>query len=140
MNFVPRSPLNRNQLPDLRWGNERRGDCPWQGCMYRVTIADYAASPDAVQQLFVPQESYPTGPPFLSIYQLNGQGDYPEQVSSLPNLFWQGTVSTDPNKVGALIAPDHWLSTETAVASITQRIREHNQFTIDATFRPTDVS
>jgi VanZ family protein len=107
-------------------GNERTGDRPWEGKVSLVEISDLAIPESEIAQVL---QSKPL-PQAIAAYSLAGT-DYRDRTGHLPELVWQGD-SPSQTGTGATLSAQHWLSTSSAAAALSEKLRKTSEFTIHA--------
>jgi glycopeptide antibiotics resistance protein len=107
-------------------GNERTGDRPWEGTVSLVEISDRALPESEIAQVL---QSKPL-PQAIAAYSLTG-ADYRDRTGQLPELVWQGN-SPKQTEAGATLSAQHWLSTPSAAAALSEKLRKTSEFTIHA--------
>lgn len=116
-------------------GNEINGERPWDGRVYRVVVADRAASADQIQALTfgeMPQDVLGTS--LVAHYQLQGAGPYLDLTGNHESLTWskQPVEQIEDADVPPL-THDHSLSTAGGFAKAVYQIAKTSEFTFFTT-------
>ncbi len=111
-------------------GNERMGDRPWRGHIYRLEMANRAIPQEAVNMLSKKGLFASSGVSLIASYHFEGADRYPDLAGQLPELSWKGEAPNGGEAGGVFLTGSSWLETVNPAASLAQKIQETNQFTL----------
>jgi glycopeptide antibiotics resistance protein len=122
-------------------GNEKTGDRPWQGKVFKLKIFDQALSEKEIENIFSRKSTIkPANKSLLCFYELNKVMAFNDQTGLNPNLIWKGKTSEGNTENIGFILKSHWLETEHPATRMISKIKEKSQFTLAATVATADTS
>lgn len=133
---------NWNSNFPLSIGNEQTGDRPWNGMISQVYFANRSLSTAEVSQILIPERSRDPTLPWLTGYQLTGNGDYPDQNGLSPDLEWRKypPESQAENQGMIALTQEHWLLTPKPATELIQAIQKTSQFSLLTTVATRDIN
>jgi hypothetical protein len=108
-------------------GNELTGDRPWRGRVFGLSIADEAASPEAVRGFSAGEPIVAAGTP-MAAFDLTGDPPFRDQTGRLADIVPSGTAH--PPGAAAGVPGSFWLRSDGSAARLVQRLRRTNAFTL----------
>ena len=119
-------------------GNEGTGDRPWQGMISQVYFANRSLSAPEITQALT-REKFANSTPWITAYELTGNGDYHDQNGLSPDLERQGYSPKDENENAISLSQQHWLLSP-PVTELIQSIQQTSQFSLLTTVATLDTS
>jgi hypothetical protein len=109
-------------------GNERTGDRPWRGRVYRIRLTDRAASAASLRLFAEGSAPAMPGAPVAS-FDFAGAPPYRDAAGSVPDLVWTGRPGFTHAR--AVSVSEHaWLRTEGAAPGLVGELGRSNAFTL----------
>lgn len=141
--LLQRSTGLRNWDPTfpLLVGNEKTGTRPWEGDIRQLYIADKAISAIEVKQVVQhsTQVSSLLADSLLASYRFTAdKKSIHDELGLLPDLRWQGKLSTLVATGDTFLGAHRWLETDGSASSLINRVQKSSQFTLGIVVRTHD--
>jgi VanZ family protein len=109
-------------------GNERTGERPWSGRIFRLDLSDAATPLPAVKRFAGGESVGLRGTPVAS-YRFTGSAPYRDATGQLPSFSWTEAYEAAPGD-GVRLSGRPWLQSEQPAAALAQRLAATNAFTL----------
>jgi VanZ family protein len=135
-------PSNWDPSYPLLLGNEKTGDRPWQGTIYDLFIADRVLVPEEMSKIFQGRFDEPRLKDSLLVALRCLERGEPcaDSVGDEVDFVWTGNVREGLLRGPLFFDGRSWLTSVTVSRRVSDRIREHGQFTVAATVAPCNLT
>lgn len=115
-------------------GNERTGDRPWRGQVFRLWVSNRPLAADVAARLLAGGAS----PETYASFEIRGTGPWPDAGGTLPSLVERSAAA--PAGADRELQEVRWLETEAPVSTFARELQRTNQFTLGVEFSTSDLS